>query len=41
MQRVVSDVNPTSIDLDCISGGGAHIENLSFTALTLDSIIPG
>jgi hypothetical protein len=41
MQRVVSDVNNTSIDLYCRSGDHAHIENLSFTALKLDSIIPG
>jgi hypothetical protein len=41
MQRVVSDANATSIDLWCESGGGAHIEHLSFTALALDSIIPG
>ena len=41
MQRVVSDVNATSIGLYCDSGGGAHIDNLSFTALKLDSIIPG
>jgi hypothetical protein len=41
MQRVMTFTNDAAVDLYCISGGGAHINHLSFTALTITNVIAG
>ena len=39
MQRAASFGSSVALDLYCDSGGDAHFEHLSFTALKLDSIV--